>query len=227
MADRTPGILNGSMEFDLKKLRPLYRLHVGKPGSSYTFLVAERSGLPRELIREARKKVNRKNLLLEKLLTEVEHDKAQLKKLTGELETKTRELNNLIRKNEALSRDSEATLSSKEQKLKKQEERLIREAEERFRNFLKEWRKTKDKKEVFNKYYRQFVQKKKQEDPKVVEKKRREKLLSLQELIRPGVVVRLENGSMKGIVEQVDDEKAYVIFGNVKAVCDLINLVPA
>jgi len=34
MADRTEGIMNGNMEFDLKRLRPLYKLNVGKPGSS-------------------------------------------------------------------------------------------------------------------------------------------------------------------------------------------------
>lgn len=226
LADRTPGIMNGSMEFDLKRLRPLYKLSVGKPGSSYTFLVAERSGLPRQLIKDARRKVNRKNLLLEKLLTEVEYDKAQIKTTTTELERKNKELADLIKKYELLSKETTTSYSVKEQKLKKHEERILRESEERFRGFLKEWKKTKDKKEVFDKYYNQFVRKKTTEDPKVTERKRKEKLKALQEIIKPGIEVRLENGSMKGIVEQVDAEKAYVIFGNVKAVCELVNLVP-
>jgi len=226
LADRTPGIMNGSMEFDLKRLRPLYKLSVGKPGSSYTFLVAERSGLPRQLIKDARRKVNRKNLLLEKLLTEVEHDKAQIKSTTAELDRKNKELSELIKKYEILSRETTNTLSTKEQKLKKLEDRIQRESEERFRGFLKEWKKSKDKKEVFDKYYKQFVKKKTVEDPKITERRRLEKLKALQAIIKPGVQVRLENGSMNGIVEQVDAEKAYVIFGNVKAVCELVNLVP-
>jgi Mismatch repair ATPase (MutS family) len=43
MANRVPGIINGAMQFDEEKLTPLYRLVVGKPGSSYTF------PLPKEL----------------------------------------------------------------------------------------------------------------------------------------------------------------------------------
>ncbi|MDQ3050831.1 MAG: DNA mismatch repair protein MutS [Bacteroidota bacterium] len=226
LADRTPGLMNGSMEFDLKRLRPLYKLSVGKPGSSYTFLVAERSGLPRQLIKDARRKVNRKNLLLEKLLTEVEHDKAQIKSNTVELEKKNKELSELIKKYEILSRETTTTLTLKEQKLKKLEERILRESEERFRGFLKDWKKSKDKKEIFEKYYKQFVRKKTIEDPKVTARKKQEKLKALQAIIKPGAVVRLENGSMSGVVEQVDAEKAYVIFGNVKAVCEIVNLVP-
>ena len=46
MANKVQGIINGAMAFDEKNLRPLYKLIVGKPGSSYTFSIAERIGLP-------------------------------------------------------------------------------------------------------------------------------------------------------------------------------------
>ena len=45
MANKVPGIINGAMQFDEKNLLPLYKLIVGKPGSSYTFSIAERIGL--------------------------------------------------------------------------------------------------------------------------------------------------------------------------------------
>ena len=45
MANKTPGIINGAMAFDEKNLQPLYQLIIGKPGSSYTFSIAERIGL--------------------------------------------------------------------------------------------------------------------------------------------------------------------------------------
>lgn len=227
MADRTPGILNGSMEFDLKKLKPMYQLLIGKPGSSYTFLVAERSGLPHSLIKNARRKVARKNLLLEKLLTDVQSEKSLIKSQAEELKRKDDLLKQLIKKNEELSRSTESTLQTKEQKLKKLEDRILRESEEKFRSFLKEWKKAKDKKEVFDKFYRQFVKKKQTEDPKVTERKKQEKLKMLREIIKPGMKVRLENGQTTGVVEEIDNTKAYVIFGQFKTVCDLINLVPA
>ncbi|HEY5408987.1 MAG TPA: DNA mismatch repair protein MutS, partial [Ginsengibacter sp.] len=37
MANKVQGIMNGAMAFDEKNLKPLYKLIVGKPGSSYTF----------------------------------------------------------------------------------------------------------------------------------------------------------------------------------------------
>jgi hypothetical protein len=49
----------------------------------------------------------------------------------------------------------------------------------------------------------------------------------LREIIKPGMKVRLENGQTTGVVEEIDNTKAYVIFGQFKTVCDLINLVPA
>jgi DNA mismatch repair protein MutS2 len=226
MADRTPGIINGSMEFDLKKLRPLYKLSVGKPGSSYTFLVAERSGLSRELIKNARRKVARKNLLLEKLLTDVEREKESIKNKTAETTEKNKSLAELIKRYEQMTRSADDILAKKEEKLKKQEEKLHKEYEENFREFLKEWRKSKDKKEVMDKYYRKFVKKKQVEDPVVAEKKRAQKLALLQDKIKAGTRVRLENGHTVGVVEQVDNARAYVIFGQFKTVCELVNLVP-
>ena len=50
MASKTPGIINGAMAFDEKNLLPLYQLNIGKPGSSYTFSIAERIGLEQRLI---------------------------------------------------------------------------------------------------------------------------------------------------------------------------------
>ncbi|HKR07253.1 MAG TPA: DNA mismatch repair protein MutS, partial [Bacteroidia bacterium] len=88
MADKTPGIINGSMAFDAKNLKPLYRLMIGKPGSSYTFVVAERSGLPQSVIQRAKSKVDNKSLVLEKLLNDVEKEKSVLKKKLDDVSEK-------------------------------------------------------------------------------------------------------------------------------------------
>lgn len=227
MADSTPGLLNGSMEFDLKRLRPLYRLSMGKPGSSYTFLVAERSGLPPELIKNARRKVSRKNLLLEKLLTQAQNDKESLRLMRIDLSAKEQKLNALIRNNETKSRTDAERIAAKEQKLQKTEERMLRESEERFRNFMKEWKKARDKKEVFDKYYRMFVRKPVKANPEAEKKKLAEKRAVARSTILPGTVVRLSDGKTPGIVETVEHDKAFVVFGNVRAVIDLAKLVPA
>ncbi|MEJ7684743.1 MAG: hypothetical protein WKG06_44235 [Segetibacter sp.] len=52
MANKVPGIVNGAMAFDEQNLLPLYKLIIGKPGSSYTFSIAERIGLSPNLIKK-------------------------------------------------------------------------------------------------------------------------------------------------------------------------------
>ncbi|MFM8916965.1 MAG: endonuclease MutS2 [Bacteroidota bacterium] len=224
MADKTPGIMNGSMEFDLKRLQPLYRLMVGKPGSSYTFLVAERSGLPKPVILNARRKVSGKSLRLEKLLTELENDRELLNARLDAAAKKDRSLSELTANYERLKSDLERNFKVREEKVRKSEERTTREYEERFRAFLKEWKKAKDKKPVIDKYSKVFLKPKRQENPKEAEKRRKEKLDNLRKTLAPGMRVRLENGSTIGVLEQMENDRAWVIFGQFRTICDLATL---
>jgi DNA mismatch repair protein MutS2 len=68
MANKVRGIINGAMQFDEEKLLPLYKLQIGKPGSSYTFSIAERIGLDKKLINKAKKLVDDDQFRLDKLL---------------------------------------------------------------------------------------------------------------------------------------------------------------
>ncbi|MFK7906425.1 MAG: endonuclease MutS2, partial [Chitinophagales bacterium] len=57
-ATDTPGIVNGAMAFDYRTISPLYRLEMGKPGSSFAFELAQKSGLRKDIIAEAKKRVD-------------------------------------------------------------------------------------------------------------------------------------------------------------------------
>ncbi len=68
-AHETPGVENGSMQFDQETLSPTYRFQQGIPGSSYAFEIAQRGGLHRDVLRRARALVGRQKTSLEELIT--------------------------------------------------------------------------------------------------------------------------------------------------------------
>ena len=70
-AHTTPGVLNASVEFDLKTLLPTYHLTIGLPGRSNALAIAERLGLPEAIIAAARAEIDPADLRAEDLLDEI------------------------------------------------------------------------------------------------------------------------------------------------------------
>lgn len=69
------GIQNGAMAFDLQNIRPLFRLEMGRPGSSFAFEIARKIGLPEEIIRSAEAKIGSAQANAEKHIREAARDK--------------------------------------------------------------------------------------------------------------------------------------------------------
>ena len=85
LADSMPGIVNGAMLFDTDAMRPLYRLAVGHPGSSFAFEIAESIGFPKEVLNKAGEKVGREQLNFEHQLQQLELDKQEIARQREEL----------------------------------------------------------------------------------------------------------------------------------------------
>lgn len=85
LADRMTGIVNGAMLFDTEAMRPLYRLAVGHPGSSFAFEIAESIGFPKEVLDKAGEKVGREQLNFEHQLQQLEIDKREIARQKEEL----------------------------------------------------------------------------------------------------------------------------------------------
>ncbi len=78
-AHTTEGIVNASMEFNLKTLRPTYRLSLGLPGRSNALLIAKRLGLPVEIWNLPAAPIDPNELHTENLLDEIhrQHEAAR------------------------------------------------------------------------------------------------------------------------------------------------------
>ncbi|HOK61105.1 endonuclease MutS2 [Tenuifilum sp.] len=74
-AANTPGIVNGAMLFDNERIEPLFKLEIGKPGSSFAFEIARKIGLPEKVLDVASQKVGSDYITFEKHLREISRDK--------------------------------------------------------------------------------------------------------------------------------------------------------
>ena len=74
----TPGVRNASMEFDANTLRPTFRLHIGLPGASNAFAIAERLGLDKNVLARADTHLSELHRSLERTLLEAERQRTEL-----------------------------------------------------------------------------------------------------------------------------------------------------
>ena len=108
LADRHDAIINGAMLFDTDNMRPLYRLAVGHPGSSFAFEIATNIGFPKEILDAAGQKVGHEMLNFEHQLQQIELDKQEITRKQAELDAADKFLNEVIDKYQTLSDDLEA-----------------------------------------------------------------------------------------------------------------------
>jgi DNA mismatch repair protein MutS2 len=82
----TPGAENACMEFDLRTLRPTYRLVLGLPGRSNALAIARRLGLPEEILAEARSMVDAGDLEADRLLEKIQRERETARRARADAE---------------------------------------------------------------------------------------------------------------------------------------------
>lgn len=80
LANELPHMKNANMLFDEKTLEPMYQLVIGQAGSSFTFEVAQKNGIPYSLINKAKKKIERGKVRFDQTIAKLQKERSKLEK---------------------------------------------------------------------------------------------------------------------------------------------------
>ena len=112
-AHSTEGVVNASLEFDIKTLRPTYKLTIGLPGRSNALAIAQKLGLSQSIIESARAEINPLDLRADKLLDDIRkernrtsREREKLEKQRTKLEAQNLELEKRLEKIEDERRET-------------------------------------------------------------------------------------------------------------------------
>ena len=95
-ASQTNGLVNGAMLYDSENMKPLFKLQIGAPGSSFAFEIAENMGLPKSIIQKASEKIGHQHIDFDKSLKDVERDKQFIARKKQEIEEKETHLRDVL-----------------------------------------------------------------------------------------------------------------------------------
>ena len=101
LANELPYATNANMQFDSKTLEPVYRLVLGEAGSSFTFEVAQKNGIPYSLINRAKKKIERGKVRFDATIAKLQKQRNVMEQTSASLkeeEIKHREENERLEK---------------------------------------------------------------------------------------------------------------------------------
>ncbi|MBN1926911.1 MAG: Smr/MutS family protein [Prolixibacteraceae bacterium] len=247
------GIVNGAMLYDSNGMRPLFKLQIGKPGSSFAFEIARNIGLSEEILRKATEKLGQEHIDYDKHLREIVRDKQYW-------ETKRTKISKVEKDLDSLSETylSELDQTQKQRKAviadaKKEAQRIIDEANRLVESTIKEIRESQAEKEKTKDIRRKLTEKKEEllqtdqdaeekiqrkiEQIKRKEKERgnkkisktgnaQQKPLSPKAVFTEGEKVRIiENGTIGEIVD-FDSKKAVIALGHLLTTVSLDKIEP-
>jgi DNA mismatch repair protein MutS2 len=227
-AFKTKGILNGAMHFDKETLSPTYELKVGRPGSSYAFEIAAKSGLNDKILEYARRRSGKSETAVDQLLIDLQQEKQSLTEQLALMKDREEKLERLMRTYEQMHRDME--FRRKKHKLEVKELALQQTSRENqaIEKLIREIREEKNLEKA--KALAEQVKAEKQVlQVQVVELKEEiyhppAHLAKKETPLKAGDFVRLINGGAMGRIEALKKDKAIVQVGDMRMTIHLRDL---
>jgi len=221
-----PRVQNASVEFDLESLKPTYKLIMGVPGGSNAFEIALRLGLPEEIVEEARKLIDKKELEVENIIKELNNERKRYQELREEAEYKHQKVSKMKEEYEekldSFKKEKEEIIKE----AKKEAKEIVKNAEKKSKRIIRNLKEESDatrpeldrKATEINKSLKDFKSK--------LEIDKEEKEKETEQEIEKGMTVRIRNLGKKGRVVDIEGDKAIVEAGVMKINADKSDLIP-
>jgi len=217
------GINNASMQFDHNSLSPTYKFKLGVPGSSYAFEIAEKSGLDKNIIQDAKTYIDSEKHNLEKFISEVEAKSFELEKKLNETELENLRLKSLSN-----------LYKNSYEKIEKEKKEIIKKTKDNAEKFLLD----------LNKKFENTIRKIKESNAEKSAVKEGKKVISeiqsevatlskeiegdsqLNDSFNVGDYVTISNSNSVGKIIEInnDKKKATVLIGSIKVLANLNDL---
>jgi DNA mismatch repair protein MutS2 len=252
-ASSADGIANGAMLYDSHRMQPLFRLEMGKPGSSFAFEIARKIGLPEEILAEAADKAGHHHIDFEKHLREIERDKRYWERKRDDVRRHEKRLDEISTKQltelEKIEKERKAIIDNarrEAQQILADTNRVIENTIRIIREQQAEKTKTKEARKELETFREQAIPQKTGEEERIlrkiaqlkerekrrVEKKRQDveeqpqpEEKPVDDVIRKGDAVRLEGQDTVGEVMEINAKNITVAFGNLLSAVAVDRLV--
>lgn len=257
LANEKPEMINANMMFDERTLEPIYKLALGQAGSSFTFEVAQKNGIPYSLINRSKKKIERSKVRFDATIAKLQKERAKLEKTGESLKINEKKKQSEADKLEEINGKIQKKLESY-QELYDSNQRLIylgqkvNDISEKFFNDKKKGelmaelfrlvqienskrKKVSVKQAKAEKTKEQEVKKEAEKKVEVIRKKKKEAKLKAIPVAKPkpilkvGDRVRMHDGKAIGSIDTLEKGKAIVNYGmfTTNVNADLLELVEA
>jgi DNA mismatch repair protein MutS2 len=214
-AGNTSGLENASMLFDNAKMRPLYVLDVGKPGSSYAFEIAQNIGLQKEVLELAKEKTGTNQNSIDQLLVDLEKEKRQIHETKITLANQQNKVKNLVAENEKLKAFLEENKKVLIKEAKLEAQNIIKEANKLVENTIAQI-KEKQADKVVTKELRQNLQRNLMKNE--VKEERKPIVKVDDSAIEVGDWVQLVNTETSGQVLEINRDNLVLALGDLRSV---------
>ena len=226
-AHHTKGVVNGAMLFDKEKILPTYQLKIGKPGSSFAFEIAERTGLSEEVIAYAKKRAGSQAMELEDLIHDLDDKNLKLNSEIHALRDKQKELDKLIANYEQLRLDLEIKRKKFKLDQKKASLHEVSQYSQEMNKLLKDLKKEKDAEKA-----KDQIEKIKARQVEVNTEIRElsGELVDVSGFNRDYTVgdhVKLKSTQQFGVVERITKDAVVVVVGQLRMTLPVSELIPA